>query len=132
MGDLRSELLAIYQTRKALTPQLVVDEARPLNAPLHGRFEWNDTVAGEAYRRHQASELIRSVKIEYSPVDAPERKFVRGFVSAQEGYRPTEEVVQDEFATKLLLQECERDIADLTRKYSHLVEFADLMRAAVA
>lgn len=59
MADLRSALTDIYRARGELTPQLVVDEARPKDAPLHDRFEWDNKVAGEAYRRVQAQQLIR-------------------------------------------------------------------------
>lgn len=137
MSDLRTELTRIYASRKALTPQLVVDAARPPGSPLHDRFEWDDSVAGEEYRRYQASKLIRSVRYEYTPVDAPERKFVRGFVSVRqegnrEGYAPVEEIASDEFGSRLLLQELEREMAELKRKYGHLAEFIDIVRKAIA
>lgn len=137
MSDLRSVLTGIYQKHGELTEQLIVDEARPKTAPLHHRFEWDNKLAGEAYRRVQAGELIRSVKIRFDV--AGERKSVRGFISSHEagdaqrgGYRPTEEVVEDDLALKLLLRELERAIADLKRKYGHLNEFADLLREAIA
>lgn len=139
MADLRSTLTDIYRARGELTPQLVVDEARPKDAPLHDRFEWDNKVAGEAYRRVQAQQLIRSVRIEYTSEPAGERKFIRGFHSLREsgdterdGYAPTEEIVQDELSTRILLRQCEREIADLKRKYGHLAEFAELIRGAVA
>ncbi|MDD7813642.1 hypothetical protein PP713_13820 [Mycobacterium sp. CSUR Q5927] len=139
MADLRSALTEIYQSRGELTPQIVVDEARPKGAPLHDRFEWNDKVAGEAYRRVQAQQLIRTVKLEFTDNSTGERKFVRAWQSLREsgeaereGYAPTEEIVQDELATKILFRQLEREIADLKRKYGHLAEFADLMRAAIA
>lgn len=139
MADLRSALTEIYQSRGELTPQIVVDEARPKGAPLHDRFEWNDKLAGEAYRRVQAQQLIRSVRIEYTSEPSGERKFIRGFHSLREsgdaereGYAPTEEIAQDELAMRILLKQCEREISDLKRKYGHLAEFAELMRGAVA
>lgn len=137
MSDLRAVLTGIYEKHGELSEQVVVDEARPKNAPLHHRFEWNNAIAGEAYRRIQAGELIRSVRIRFDV--AGERKSVRGFVSAREtgdvergGYLPTEEVLEDELALKLLLRELERAIADLKRKYGHLKEFAELIREAAA
>lgn len=139
MADLRAELTGIYQKHGELTPQAVVDEARPETAPLHSRFEWDDELAGEAYRRVQASELIRSVRIQYAiDPETSERKYVRAFYSVRSidsnksGYAPTEDIVQDEFATKILLKQCQREIADLKRKYGHLNEFAALIREAVA
>jgi hypothetical protein len=137
MSDLRSELTAIYRKRGELTPQSVVDEARPDGAPLHSRFEWDDSIAGEKYRIVQAQHLIRAVKIEYTDA-AGEKKRVRGFFpirdieedsSDKAGYSPTEDIVQDEVCLRILMRQLERDIADLKRKYGHLAEFANIMRA---
>jgi hypothetical protein len=135
MSDLRASLTTIYEKHGELTPQAVVDEARPKNSELHNRFEWDDKVAGESYRRVQAAELIRSVRIQFSNEATGERKFVRAFSSVRQagdaergGYAPTEEIVQDELATKILLQEFKREIADLRRKYGHLEEFVGLIR----
>lgn len=139
MSDLRSILTGWYEKHGELTPQVVVDEARPKGAPLHDRFEWNDKVAGEKYRLVQAQQIIRSVRIEFTNASTGERRFVRGFHSNHEvgdperrGYRPTEEIVEDDLALKLLLRELEREIADLKRKYGHLAEFADMMRAVAS
>ena len=57
------ELDRIYRERGSLDPTLVVDEARPEDAQLHPVFEWQDEVAGEQWRRHQARNLIRSVEV---------------------------------------------------------------------
>lgn len=135
MGDLRTALTNIYQNYGELTPQIVVDEARPKNAPLHSHFEWDNREAGEAYRRMQAARLIRSVPLQYDSTDRT--KYVRAFSSVREagdpaaqGYQPTEEVLADPLSAKILLRECERAIADLQRKFGHLAEFADLLRKA--
>lgn len=135
MSDLRGILTYQYQKHGELTPQIVVDEARPETAPLHTRFEWNDEVAGEKYRLVQAAELIRSVRIVFSDNSTGERKSVRGFHSRHQagdkergGYAPTEELVQDELAVKLLLRELKREIADLKKKYGHLEEFVTVVR----
>lgn len=135
MADLRASLTRIYSEKGELTPQSVVDDARPPASELHGRFEWNDEIAGEAYRRSQAAELIRSVRIEFVHEQTGERRQVRAFSSVREagdaqgsGYRPTEEVMADPLASKILLRQCEREIADLKTKYGHLAEFGDLVQ----
>lgn len=137
MGALRDVLTSHYQKHGELTPQIVVDEARPKGAPLHERFEWNDKLAGESYRRVQAAHLIRSVRIEYIDKSGESRD-VRGFHAIRDaepekaGYVPTEEIIQDELSLKILLKQCERDIADLKSKYGHLKEFALLLQEAAA
>jgi hypothetical protein len=136
MADLRATLTRCYEQHGELTPQIVVDEARPKTAPLHNRFEWDDKIAGEAYRCSQAAELIRSVRITFSDESTGERKFVRAFHSLHQsgdaergGYAPTEEILQDALATKILQQAFKREIADLKRKYGHLEDFIAWVRA---
>lgn len=138
MADLRASLTSIYQKHGELTPQVVVDEARPKTSELHGRFEWDDKVAGEAYRCTQAQELIRSIRINFTDNATGERKSVRAFHSLREagdaertGYAPTEEIVQDELATRILQQACKREIADLKRKYGMLEDFIAIIRGEI-
>jgi len=130
--QLRELLLEVRRSRGELTPRAVVDEARDARHPLHHRFEWNDEIAGEAYRRSQAAELIRSVKVVYKETPDGEERKIRAFSSVPTvvGYQPTEEVMADDFSRKLLLRELERDIKALRRKYAHLSEFAEMLRDA--
>ncbi len=44
-----------------LTPEKVVETARPPESPTHRYFEWNDAVAAEKYRLHQAGHYLRNV-----------------------------------------------------------------------
>lgn len=129
MSGLRDHLQSIYHARGRLTPVDVLDEARDDAHPLHGRFEWDDAVAGEKYRLVQAHELIRSVKVRY--VSGDETRDVRGFqaVRSDDGFRyePVEQVVQDEVLTQLVLREMERDWRQLRARYQHFDEFRQLV-----
>jgi hypothetical protein len=132
MTGLRDALTDIYRRHEALTPAIVVEEARPTGAPLHDRFEWDDSVAGEKYRQQQAADLIRSVKITMGR-DEEGPKTIREWVSVTRpdrprSYEPLAEVVENDLSLRLVLQEMERDIAALRRKYGHLKEYVDLMR----
>lgn len=135
MGSLRDELQSIYTARGELTPKIVVDEATNANHPLHHRFEWDNRIAGQKYREVQAAELIREVKIVYSAPSGEERS-VRAFTSVRLGqdspsqaYKPTDEVMEDEFLRTLVLAECQREIKTLNAKYGHLKEYSALLRA---
>lgn len=57
------ELSAIHEREGELTPAVVVDAARPKDAPLHPIFEWDNKKAAEQYRHSQARSLIRAVEI---------------------------------------------------------------------
>lgn len=59
----------------ALSPEDVVDAARGESSPLHDFFEWNDAVAGEAFRRDQARYYLRNIEVIRKPEQAPMRAF---------------------------------------------------------
>lgn len=134
MSTLRDHLFAIRDANKGrLTPDLVVDAARPKSSPLHHRFEWNDKAAGEAYRRVQAEQLIREVRVKYTDPKGKQQS-TRAFVASRfddypddSNYRPIEEVVADPFAYQVLLQECRREWKSFEAKYRHLEEFASIV-----
>ena len=88
VGD---ELRRIYDDNGELTAPLVVDEARPDDAPLHPAFEWNDEIAAELHREHQARTMIRSVEIIRNDETHP--SFVH--VSSAGSYIPGEIIAQD-------------------------------------
>lgn len=62
-----------------LTPEGVVEDARPDDAPLHPCFEWDDETAAGLFRESQARDIIRSlriVKIDDEPTPVPIRAYV--------------------------------------------------------
>jgi hypothetical protein len=136
VSGLRDELLSVRVQHGKLTPQLVVDTARDPEHPLHSRFEWNDSVAGEAWRRHQAHDLIRKAKVVYREAsDTEPEKSIRAFVPirAEEGhvFDPVEEVAEDPFRRKLALADMEREWKVLFRRYQEFGEFLDMVRRDV-
>lgn len=56
-------ITSLENRRGRLTPGQVVEAARPEDSILHGYFEWEDSIAAESWRRVQARELIKRVKI---------------------------------------------------------------------
>lgn len=46
-----------------VTAENLVDAATPVESPLHPYLEWDDQVAGNEWRHHQARQLIRAVSI---------------------------------------------------------------------
>lgn len=131
--SLRDQLQEIYDRRGELTPALVVEEARDEQHPLHARFEWDDATAGEAWRRQQAHELIRSVRVVYKEADetSPE-KSVRAFhaVRSDRGhtYEPVERVVEDDFTRQLVIRDMQRQWKDLYRRFKDFDEFIGMVR----
>lgn len=131
--NLRDQLLAIREKHGRLDPHLVIEEARDEAHPLHSRFEWDDSVAGEAWRRSQAHDLIRSVRLVYREATEQEAaRSVRAFhaVRREDGhaYEPAEEVIEDPFTRRLVLADMEREWKALRRRYDAFAEFADMVR----
>lgn len=90
------ELQRISKQHGTLTSELVVDAARPEDAQLHPVFEWDDQVAGENYRKHQARTLIRSIVVvnEKTQEMAPVYVHVPKESGSEAGYHPVEVVAQ--------------------------------------
>lgn len=130
----RDELLSIRDANGGvLTPEIVVDVARNPEHPLHSRFEWDDSVAAERYRRDQAHVLIQKAKVAFQPQgEAGPPRLARAFVAirAADGhvYDPVEEVAQDPLRRKMALADMEREWKALRRKYEEFAEFLDMIR----
>lgn len=130
--SLRDALQSIYDQRGKLTPALVVDEARDPGHPLHSRFEWDDEIAGENWRRTQAAELIRSVKIRRArpsggdPLEVRAWHAVRG-EEATSAYEPTEDIARDPVASQILLGQMRRDWEQFKLRYEQFDEFRQLV-----
>lgn len=118
-----------------LTPEAVLDFARPDDSPLHSYFEWDDSVAAEKYRYRQAQGLITKVKV--TRVIAPARTVeVRAFLPVKENeageavkgtYKPIEDLNAREI--EIVRASMERDLAVLRRKYSTYSALFDQMLA---
>jgi hypothetical protein len=57
-----AQLKRIYTEHGQLTVDLMLDQARDPKHPLHPHFEWDDSVAGEKYRRMQATQMLLASK----------------------------------------------------------------------
>lgn len=129
-------LQSLENSEGVIKPSTVLEDARDPKSPLHGKFEWDDSVAAESHRLHQARELIRQfhiiVRLEervlkvhyYIPdPDKPERS---------EGYVPTVTVASDaERAKRVLNQEIQRALA-LMNRARNLSEYFGLEQETAA
>ncbi len=127
--SLLTELQAIRDQHGTLTPELVVDVARDPDHPLHSRFEWDDGVAAEKWRREQAGQLLRVVREVDPTLPNDLRAFVavKGKDTHRAEYVPVRQAMSDEFTRKLVLADMEREWKSLRRRYQHMAEFAALV-----
>lgn len=115
-----------------LKPEIVVEESRPATAPLHSRFEWNDSVAGQQYRIWQARQLIR-VSIEVlKGTEETCKVFVSLTPDREEeagGYRVMTQVLSHTQMRAQLLKDALDELEVFREKYRQLKELAKVFEA---
>jgi hypothetical protein len=126
----------IVERTGSLTPEALVDAAKPKKHPLHDYFMWDDAQAGREYREHQANYLIRAVV----RVEEEGDREVRAFVSVipdEDGesgttavYQPIMVVFADVELRKQVLHSALKELEAWQRKYRDLEELVDVIRAA--
>jgi hypothetical protein len=121
-----------------LTARIVVDAARPIDAPLHPAFEWDDVKAAELHRESQARHLIAAIRIVQPRTDPKQKpQMIHAFVNIEEqvgdekqrAYVPVARVFAE---PDLLAQAVERAAAELRAFEDRYAEFDAIARAARA
>ena len=135
MWSVGDELERIYETRGRLDPEDVVHEATPEDHPLHGRFTWDDAIAGPLYRIEEARRLIRSVKLTIQVLEhgkvttARVRAFPNIATEAGETYIPLAIVQQDPAMQHALMAQMRAEIGQLKQKFeAHAELFRSVLR----
>ena len=70
------ELERIADKHDGITAQGVVDESTPKDAALHPCFTWDNEVAANEFRKHEARNIVRSVRVVYPDKTDSEPAFV--------------------------------------------------------
>jgi hypothetical protein len=117
-------------------PQDIVDESRPDEAPLHPVFEWDDSIAAEAYRVDQARYIIRGIVVQ--TMNGPDEPHIRPIVSIvkddDEGrrahfYTATFSALEEPDLREQILANALRDAQAFCNKYSNLEELSHVFYA---
>ena len=129
-----------YKQGGILTPEIVVDAARPATSPIHDRFEWDDLEAAERFRLRQAQQLLKQSKYEImvspskaipKPTNLPIQ--VRRFHGLDtkghrdKGYVAITDIQQDQALEREYLTVMERALRALFHKYCHSPKFWELI-----
>ncbi|MBO6178502.1 MAG: hypothetical protein J6M62_11250 [Selenomonadaceae bacterium] len=125
------ELERMENKHGKVTPQIILDESRADNAPLHRLFEWDDTKAAEKYRLTQAQNIIHNLTITVDNPKTERQTTVRAYVKLQDevyNYISVTKAVTEQDTYQAILNEALEEIKRFQRKYSGLVEFADICK----
>ena len=133
-GIAGAELDRIARERGGLVPAVIVDEARPEDAPLHDAFLWDDEAAGERYRQWQARDMIRSIRVVYA--EAEESEPIYFHVSKSEGfeagaYLPATVIAKDVDLVAQVRDELIGKIAGIHRDLDRLLAMVPTKRVNV-
>lgn len=124
--------LEIIEQNDELTPENVVEYARThTSSELYSSLEWDDSIAGEKYRRHQASCIITGIRVEIiQDEEKKTKKPIRAFVQTAklQRYEPIEVVIQDTDKYQLLLEKAYKELNGVKNRYTELSEIQELLR----
>ena len=115
-----------------LKPENVVDAARSKNSPLHKYFEWDDSVAAEKFRLHQARMFINVLVTIIDKKSEPVRVFMslrKDRYGQETGYRTMVSILGDEELYKNLLNDAMEEMEYFRNKYHKLVELKEIFDA---
>lgn len=121
------EMCSRLEEAGQLTAKALLDANRPLDAPLHGEFDWNDTTAAEAWREHQARRIINSLVI-VSDKSEPVRGFFK-IERTESTYQSISTILRSESATEKLLDTALKELEAFKRKYITLQQLCGVFRA---
>lgn len=111
-----------------LTAQDLVDVSRPETAPLHSQFEWDDGIAGEEWRKHQARHIINMLIIRTEKAE-PIRAFFK--IDTSKGcnkYESIKTIVNTPDKHQMLIDQAFRELQAFRAKYSALKELGPVWR----
>jgi hypothetical protein len=130
VGETVERIVAVHG---GITPPMLVEEARPPDAPLHPAFEWDDRVAGEKYRQEQAGYILRMLvvrQVDDDPLPEPMRAFVS--VETPQGdnrYVGLVHAMSDVELRNQIVERAWRELLQWRSRYARYEEFANIFRA---
>lgn len=125
-------IAALEEENGGVIPEILVDDAKKEQSPLHDWFEWDDKHAANRYRIEQAEYLLRHIVVTVKTPDGNKEEF-RAFhvVNVQEGdktndgreqqrgrYVSIRNVLSNENYRKQLVENALRELEIWRKKYA--------------
>lgn len=113
-----------------VTKESFLEASRPIEAPTHNAFEWNDSVAAEKYRLEQSGRIIRNLCVKIIKDDKPEK--VTAYVNVSKTtadkakYMSLQVALEDEENRNTVLENALNELKAFKRKYERLSELAEV------
>lgn len=123
------EICETLNQENRLSAETLVDISRPVDAPLHQEFEWDDGIAGEEWRKHQARHLLHSL---VTVDDKAPTEPIRGFFKIERSkntYESITSILQKPDKYAALLDTALSELKAFSRKYCAIKELAPVLSA---
>lgn len=126
--------LKTLEVNGEVSKQAFVDSARDENSEMHTLFEWDDAIAGEKYRLHQANVIIKSIRVSVSDNGADDAPKVAAYVlpersEKKSGYMEIHKALEDTRSRDALLRSAKMECEWFVSKYKNLDEAAQIIKA---
>lgn len=127
----------IEERHGTVTSELFLEASRAEDSPTHGVFEWDDGLAAEKYRLHQASQTICAIRVVVQEGPAAEvgGNPPRAYVNVQSDdrkraqYMNVSDALSNEDTRSAVLTRALRELKAFQEKYSCLSELAEVLAA---
>lgn len=126
-AQVAGEVCSRLESEGRLNACELVDESRPEDAPMHNEFEWDDSIAGEEWRRHQARNIINTIIVVPEVEERPVQRAFFKVESQSRNYESINVIIQQEDKYKKLLAQAKRDFESYKDKYITLKELKKLI-----
>ena len=133
-GLYKADAETVYKEITALgdtfSPEEIVEAAKDEATELHKCFEWNDSVAAEKYRLHQARMIFTQLVVRTETSDnTPVAVRVISSASVSNIYTPTKMLVKSDTEYADLLERVKRELQAFKQKYATVVELQEIFTA---
>ena len=133
-GLFKADPESVYSEITALgdsfSPEMIVAAARDESTELHKCFTWDDTIAAESWRKHQARMILAQLVIRTETKDN-ETVAVRVVASTnvRNEYTPTAMLVRSEQNYEDLLARAIKELKAFQQKYKIVAELREIFEA---
>ncbi len=112
------------------TPREVVEKAKDEQSELHKCFEWDDTIAAEKYRLHQARMLIANIVVEVEQAEGQTTE-LRLYQSngRNNGYSESVLIARDVDRYAELLERAKSELDSFRKRYESIAELEEVITA---
>ena len=133
-GFFKADAETVYKEITALgdsfSPEQIVEAAKEESTELHKCFTWDDTVAAESWRRHQARMLVAQLVVKTETTDKePVAVRVIASTATRNEYKPVVKLIEAEQGYADLLARAINELKAFQQKYKAITELREIFAA---